>query len=75
MPGTMTGGKKARETNKERYGDDYYKRIGSMGGKKHSGIKQRETVLERYGDDYYSKIGSKGGKVSKRGRNGNETTR
>lgn len=34
MPGTMTGGRKAAQTNKERYGDDHYKKIGGLGGKK-----------------------------------------
>lgn len=34
MSGTIEGGKQAAKTNKERYGADWYKRIGSMGGKK-----------------------------------------
>lgn len=34
MSGTIKGGKQAAKTNKERYGADWYKRIGSMGGKK-----------------------------------------
>ena len=34
MPGTLSGGKLAAQRNKERYGDDFYKKIGSMGGKK-----------------------------------------
>ena len=33
MPGTVTGGKKCAQVNKERHGEDYYKRIGSKGGK------------------------------------------
>ena len=32
MPGTTTGGKKARDTNKKKHGDDFYVRIGSLGG-------------------------------------------
>lgn len=32
MPGTKTGGLKAAETNKKKYGDDFYKRIGAKGG-------------------------------------------
>ena len=31
--GTVTGGAKARETNIRKYGEDYYRNIGSMGGK------------------------------------------
>lgn len=34
MAGTIDGGKSAAETNKKRHGDDFYKRIGSIGGKK-----------------------------------------
>jgi general stress protein YciG len=34
MAGTMAGGKTAAATNKKRYGKDFYKKIGSLGGKK-----------------------------------------
>ena len=34
MGGTLAGGKAAAQTNKERYGADYYARIGAIGGKK-----------------------------------------
>lgn len=34
MPGTQIGGMKARDANYERYGQEFYKRIGSIGGKK-----------------------------------------
>ena len=33
MAGTKDGGKKAAKTNKELYGEDFYKRIGSKGGR------------------------------------------
>ncbi|MEX2006788.1 MAG: hypothetical protein WD877_01255 [Candidatus Saccharimonadales bacterium] len=33
MAGTPTGGAKAAATNKQKYGKDFYARIGSMGGK------------------------------------------
>ena len=33
MTGTKAGGLKAGKTNKERHGADFYKRIGSIGGK------------------------------------------
>lgn len=32
MPGTKAGGIKARDTNKERHGEDFYSRIGTKGG-------------------------------------------
>lgn len=33
MPGTIAGGRKAAQTNKERYGDEFYVMIGAAGGK------------------------------------------
>lgn len=33
MPGTRLGGKKASKTNKELYGEDFYSRIGAIGGR------------------------------------------
>lgn len=33
MVGTIAGGCKARETNYKEHGKDFYKRIGSLGGK------------------------------------------
>lgn len=33
MAGTKAGGKQAAETNKRKYGDDFYQRIGASGGK------------------------------------------
>lgn len=32
MVGTVAGGRKAAATNKERYGADFYAKIGSEGG-------------------------------------------
>lgn len=33
MPGTVAGGRKARETNYKKHGADFYKRIGTVGGR------------------------------------------
>lgn len=33
MSGTLEGGKKAAATNKNRYGSDWYAKIGKIGGK------------------------------------------
>ena len=33
MSGTIAGGRKAAKTNKELHGKDFYKRIGSKGGR------------------------------------------
>lgn len=34
MAGTKLGAQRAAETNKVKYGEDYYGRIGALGGKK-----------------------------------------
>ena len=34
MAGTKEGAKKTAQTNKERYGENYYQFIGRLGGKK-----------------------------------------
>lgn len=34
MSGTKAGGLKARETNRTKYGEDFYSRIGTEGGSK-----------------------------------------
>lgn len=75
MAGTKTGGEKARQTLRERYGADYFANIGRKGGENgHTGgfaseIKGSDglTGLERA-----KKWGAIGGKISKRGKARNE---
>ena len=63
MAGTKAGGIKARETNLKLHGIDFYKRIGSMGGKAGDPTKKGfASNIERA-----KKAGAKGGKISKRG--------
>lgn len=62
MAGTKAGAIKARDTNYEKHGKDFYKKIGSKGGKKgHTGGFFANRELAR-------KAGKKGGKISKRGK-------
>lgn len=61
MSGTRKGGRSAAITNKERYGEDFYKKIGAKGGK-----------LGRTGGFYVNRklastAGKKGGSISRRG--------
>lgn len=37
MSGSKLGGEKAAKTNKEKHGEDFYKRIGAKGGEKSRG--------------------------------------
>ena len=62
MVGTKAGGLKAAATNKKEYGEDFYAKIGNMGGRV-SGIKKGfalDPALARA-------AGAKGGRKSKRG--------
>lgn len=62
MSGTKTGGLKAAATNKLINGEDFYARIGRIGGKV-CGLKGFALHPE------LAKIaGAKGGKISKRGK-------
>lgn len=62
MPGTKIGGARASKTNKERHGDDFYKRIGSIGGK-------NGTTGGFYANRELARVaGAIGGAKSKRGK-------
>lgn len=61
MAGTKAGGLKARQTNIERHGKDFYREIGAMGGRNgHTGGFAANPELAR-------EAGRIGGKISKRG--------
>lgn len=60
MAGTKAGGKIARETNIRKYGEDYYRNIGSMGGKAKV---PKGFAVNR---ELAKKAGALGGKVSSR---------
>lgn len=60
MAGTKTGGKAAAQTNKAKYGPDFYARIGAIGGRKGTtGGFAANRELARI-------AGRKGGRVSRR---------
>jgi len=61
MSGSRTGGAKAAETNRKKYGADFYREIGRKGGKNgHTGGFYQNPEAAR-------KAGAKGGRVSRRG--------
>lgn len=62
MPGTVAGGLKCAATNKAKYGDDWYKKIGAIGGRNGNtgGFASNHTLAQL--------AGAKGGHLSKRGK-------
>lgn len=61
MSGTLEGGRKAAITNKERYGDEFYRNIGRRGGQNgHTGGFASDPERARW-------AGAKGGRISRRG--------
>ena len=62
MAGTKLGGIKAKETNKKKYGDDFYNKIGAMGG-------TLGTTGGFYADRELARTaGAKGGSRSRKGK-------
>lgn len=62
MAGTKEGGKKAAQTNMQRHGKNFYREIGSMGGKNgHTGGFASNPELAKI-------AGAKGGRMSRRGK-------
>lgn len=63
MPGTISGGQKAADTNRKKYGKDFYARIGKKGGKLGTtgGFAAGEEGRSRA-----RKFGAIGGRISRR---------
>ena len=62
MSGTKIGGLNASKTNREKYGADYYAKIGALGGKV-------STTGGFFGDRELARTaGRKGGLISRRGK-------
>lgn len=60
MSGTKIGGQKAAKKNRELYGDNFYRMIGSKGGQNgHTGGFATNPALARI-------AGAKGGRISRR---------
>jgi general stress protein YciG len=62
MAGTTAGGLKAAKENKRKHGDDFYAKIGSMGGK------AGNTGGFYANPDLARKAGAVGGRHSRRGK-------
>lgn len=69
MSGTISGGKKAAQKNKEKFGNDFYRNIGRKGGKN---SKKGGFASDKIGKDGLTGLeraklaGAKGGRISRR---------
>ena len=66
MSGNKKGGAKAAATNKILYGEDFYRKIGAIGGKKSKGGGFGSEIIGSDGLTGYERAriaGTKGGKV------------
>jgi general stress protein YciG len=66
MGGTISGGKKASETNKARYGSDFHKVIGRKGGETSNGGGHWFKWLKENDPERFMEICRRGGKNGKR---------
>lgn len=64
MSGTKLGGQRAAATNKKKYGDDFYAKVGAIGGK--NGTTGGFAYSKANGLDWHIEAGRKGGTISKR---------
>jgi hypothetical protein len=71
MAGTREGGKNAAARNKEKYGDDFYAKIGAMGGKagRTGGFASSDIGYDGLTGKERARIaGRKGGLIGRRGK-------
>lgn len=69
MAGTVEGGKLAAQKNKERYGEDFYRKIAGMGGRasKGGGFASDKVGKDGLTGKQRAEIaGAKGGKASRK---------
>lgn len=69
MSGTVEGGRKAYLTNTQKHGQDFYRRIGQMGGRRGNTGGFASNKIGPDGLTGYQRAriaGAKGGKISRR---------
>lgn len=66
MAGTKAGGLAAATTNKQKYGEDFYAKIGSLGGTQTYKSGKLELVSFASNRERARVAGKKGGHISKR---------
>lgn len=66
MPGSVEGGKLAEATNKARYGEDYYKKMGKLGGAAPTSKPKGFGYMALHDPERLKAIGSRGGSWTRR---------
>lgn len=66
--GTILGGKAAAQTNIKRYGEDFYRRLGALGGSAEKTKPNGFAWMAKNDPERLSEIGSRGGRTSRRGK-------
>lgn len=66
MAGTIEGGKQAAATNKARYGHDFYRRVGALGGKVATDKPKGFAHMKLHDPERVSVLGTAGGSISTR---------
>lgn len=70
MVGTKAGGMKVAATNKLKYGKDFYRNLGQIGGRnsRHGGFASNKIGADGLTGKERAKVaGAKGGRISRRG--------
>lgn len=65
MSGTKLGGQRAAASNIKKYGPDFYRRIGSIGGSKPTSVPKGFAAMS---PEQRRAAGAKGGRIGRRGK-------
>lgn len=68
MAGTTQGGKAAAQTNKERYGKDFYAKIGAKSNESWEKNGRKPRGFSAMTPERRRELGKKGGSISRKGK-------
>lgn len=56
MAGNKLGGLKSADVMRKKYGEDYFKKLASVGGKSGNKKSNAQKLKEKYGENYFTEI-------------------